>query len=148
MKRIPLCLILVFVVVSIVMAACGSAATAERTGTLEPIPAPQEASNQPFLMRIENVFVIKGRGTVVAGRVARGTVQVGDAVEIIDSGDRALKTVVTGVEMFQKTVAQAVAGDNVGILLRGIEADEVLPGMVLARAGAFTSYAEALRNLE
>ena len=158
-------LISVFVVVSTVIAACGSAtgsgAITERSAgdesaagqatkpaSAEPTPMPQDVNNQPFLMQIDNVFAIKGRGTVVTGRVARGRVQVGDEVEIIDSGDRMLKTVVTGVEMFQKTQDQAVAGDNVGILLRGIEADEAMPGMVLVQAGAFTSYAEALRDLE
>jgi elongation factor Tu len=99
-------------------------------------------------MQIDDVFAIKGRGTVVTGHVARGTIQVGDEVEIISPQDTILKTVVTGVEMLHKTQDQATAGDNVGILLRGIEADQVMPGMILAQAGAFTSYAEALRNLK
>ena len=88
------------------------------------IPTPQRAVDQPFLMPIEDVFGIKGRGTVVTGRIERGKVKMGETIEIIGMSEEApRKTVVTGVEMFQKTLDEGVAGDNVGVLLRGIERD-------------------------
>jgi elongation factor Tu len=96
------------------------------------IPTPERAVDQPFLMPIEDVFAIKGRGTVVTGRVERGKVKMGETIEITGMSDEApRKTVVTGVEMFQKTLDEGVAGDNVGILLRGIERTDVERGQVL-----------------
>jgi elongation factor Tu len=99
------------------------------------IPTPERAVDQPFLMPIEDVFGIKGRGTVVTGRVERGRVKVGETIEIVGMGERRA-TVVTGVEMFQKTLDEGVAGDNVGCLLRGIERDDVQRGQVLAKPGS------------
>jgi elongation factor Tu len=97
------------------------------------IPTPERAIDQPFLMPIEDVFGIKGRGTVVTGRIDRGKVKVGDTIEIIGMEDAApRRTVVTGVEMFQKILDEGVAGDNVGALLRGIERTDVQRGQVLA----------------
>jgi elongation factor Tu len=101
------------------------------------IPTPERAVDQPFLMPIEDVFGIKGRGTVVTGRVERGKVRVGDTIEIIGmSEELPKKTVVTGVEMFQKTLDEGMAGDNVGCLLRGVERTEVQRGQVLAKPGS------------
>ncbi|MGC8952071.1 EF-Tu/IF-2/RF-3 family GTPase, partial [Chloroflexus sp.] len=103
----------------------------------EYIPTPQRAVDQPFLMPIEDVFGIKGRGTVVTGRIERGKVKVGDTVEIVGMTDDApRRTVVTGVEMFQKTLDEGIAGDNVGCLLRGIERNEVERGQVLCAPGS------------
>ncbi len=99
------------------------------------IPTPVREVDKPFLMPIEDVFSIKGRGTVVTGRVERGTIKVGDEVEIVGLSDEIKKTVVTGVEMFHKTLDVGQAGDNIGCLLRGIERDEVERGMVLAAPG-------------
>jgi elongation factor Tu len=99
------------------------------------IPTPERAIDKPFLMPIEDVFGIKGRGTVVTGRIERGTVKVGDEVEIVGFGETR-RTVVTGVEMFKKTLDEGQAGDNVGCLLRGIERDEVERGQVLAKPGS------------
>jgi elongation factor Tu len=101
------------------------------------IPTPQRAVDQPFLMPIEDVFGIKGRGTVVTGRIERGRVKVGETIEIIGMSEEApRKTVVTGVEMFQKTLDEGQAGDNVGALLRGIERVDVERGQVLAAPGS------------
>ncbi len=101
------------------------------------IPTPQRAVDQPFLMPIEDVFGIKGRGTVVTGRIERGKVKVGDTIEIIGMEDALpRKTVVTGVEMFQKTLDEGIAGDNVGALLRGIERTDIQRGQVLAIPGS------------
>jgi elongation factor Tu len=99
------------------------------------IPTPERAVDQPFLMPIEDVFGIKGRGTVVTGRVERGLVKPGDEIEIVGMGEQR-KVVVTGVEMFQKTLDEGVAGDNVGCLLRGVERTEVERGQVLAKPGS------------
>ncbi len=99
------------------------------------IPTPERAVDLPFLMPIEDVFGIKGRGTVVTGRVERGRVKVGETIEIIGMKETR-SVVVTGVEMFQKTLDEGVAGDNVGCLLRGIDRDEVERGQVLARPGS------------
>jgi elongation factor Tu len=99
------------------------------------IPTPPRAIDQPFLMPIEDVFGIKGRGTVVTGRVERGVVRPGEEIEIVGLGERR-KVVVTGVEMFQKTLDEGQAGDNVGCLLRGVERDEVQRGQVLAKPGS------------
>ena len=98
------------------------------------IPEPVRDIDKPFLMAIEDVFSIKGRGTVVTGRIERGVVKVGEEVEIIGFRDTR-KTTVTGVEMFRKLLDQGAAGDNVGCLLRGIEKDDVERGQVLAQAG-------------
>jgi elongation factor Tu len=101
------------------------------------IPTPQRAVDQPFLMPVEDVFGIKGRGTVVTGRIERGKVKVGETIEIIGMTETApRKTVVTGVEMFQKTLEEGLAGDNVGCLLRGIERTDVERGQVLAAPGS------------
>jgi elongation factor Tu len=100
------------------------------------IPTPVRDTVKPFMMAIEDVFSIKGRGTVVTGRVERGTLKKGEEVEIVGLKDEIRKTVVTGVEMFHKELDAAVAGDNAGILLRGIERDEVERGQVLAKPGS------------
>ncbi|WP_338833626.1 Elongation factor Tu [Moorella humiferrea] len=100
------------------------------------IPTPERDVDKPFLMPIEDVFTITGRGTVTTGRVERGKVKVGDEVEIIGLRDQVRKTVVTGVEMFRKILDEAVAGDNIGTLLRGVERKEVERGMVLAKPGS------------
>jgi len=99
------------------------------------IPTPTRPVDQPFLMPIEDVFGIKGRGTVVTGRIERGVVRVGEEVEIVGFGDTR-RTTVTGVEMFKKLLDQGEAGDNVGCLLRGIERDDVMRGQVLAKPGS------------
>src|SRR3712207_5048860 len=99
------------------------------------LPTPTRPVDQPFLMPIEDVFGIKGRGTVVTGRIERGVVRVGEEVEIVGFGDTR-RTTVTGVEMFKKLLDQGEAGDNVGCLLRGIERDDVMRGQVLAKPGS------------
>ncbi|MFQ5856193.1 MAG: elongation factor Tu [Anaerolineae bacterium] len=106
----------------------------------EYIPEPIREIDKPFLMPIEDVFSIKGRGTVVTGRVERGVVHVGEEVEIIGLQDEIDKTVVTGVEMFRKTLDEGRAGDNIGVLLRGIDRDEVERGQVLAKPGSITPH--------
>jgi len=98
------------------------------------IPEPQRATDQPFLMPVEDVFTITGRGTVATGRVERGVVKVGDVVEIVGMGSDK-NTTVTGVEMFRKLLDQAQAGDNIGVLLRGIQRTEIERGQVLAKPG-------------
>ena len=103
------------------------------------IPTPERDTEKTFLMAIEDVFSITGRGTVATGRVERGTVTVGDVVEIVGLGDTREVTV-TGLEMFQKTLDESVAGDNVGVLLRGIQKDEIERGMVLAKTGTITPH--------
>jgi len=103
------------------------------------IPTPERAIDQPFLMPIEDVFGIKGRGTVVTGRIERGRVKTGDTVEIVGMGARR-PVVVTGVEMFQKTLDEGEAGDNVGCLLRGIERTDVERGQVLAQPGSINPH--------
>jgi len=103
------------------------------------IPTPVRETDKPFLMPVEDVFGIKGRGTVVTGRIERGKVKVGEEIEII--GLKATrKTVVTGVEMFRKLLSEGLAGDNVGCLLRGIERDDVERGQVLAKPGSITPH--------
>ncbi len=104
------------------------------------IPLPVRETDKPFLMPVEDVFSIKGRGTVGTGRVERGIVHVGDNVEIVGLRPEIRKTVVTGVEMFNKTLNEGQAGDNVGILLRGIEKDDLERGEVLAAPGAITPH--------
>jgi len=105
----------------------------------EYIPQPERPIDQPFLMPIEDVFSISGRGTVVTGRVERGVIKVGEEVEIIGIRDTS-KTTVTGVEMFRKLLDQGQAGDNVGCLLRGVERDGVERGQVLAKPGSVTPH--------
>ncbi|MDA8205830.1 MAG: elongation factor Tu, partial [Thermaerobacter sp.] len=102
----------------------------------EYIPTPERDTDRPFLMPVEDTHSITGRGTVVTGRVERGQVKVGDEIEIVGLTDSARKSVVTGVEMFRKTLDVAVAGDNIGCLLRGIEKDQVERGQVLAKPGS------------
>jgi elongation factor Tu len=105
------------------------------------IPVPKRALDQPFLMHIEDVFSIKGRGTVGTGRIERGAVKVGDEVEIIGlHAEKGRKTIVTGVEMFNKTLDSGIAGDNVGLLLRGVEKKELERGQVLAKPGSITPH--------
>ena len=99
------------------------------------IPTPERASAKPFLRPVEDVFTIPGRGTVATGRVERGTVKVGDPVEIVGLVEQRRTSVVTGVEMFRKLLDQAIAGDNIGILLRGINRDQVERGQVVAKPG-------------
>jgi elongation factor Tu len=108
------------------------------------IPVPDRPKDQPFLMHIEDVFSIKGRGTVPTGRVERGTIKVGDEVEIVGLHHEPRKVVITGLEMFHKTLDQAEAGDAVGALLRGVERDDVERGQVLAAPGTIKphTYAE------
>ncbi len=105
----------------------------------EYIPVPERPVDQPFLMPIEDVFSISGRGTVVTGRIERGKVKVGDEVEIVGLRETQ-KTTVTGVEMFRKVLDEGVAGDNVGVLLRGTKKDEVERGQVLAQPGTITPH--------
>jgi elongation factor Tu len=103
------------------------------------IPQPERAKDRPFLMPIEDVFTISGRGTVVTGRIERGIVKVGDEVEIVGLRPTA-KTIATGVEMFRKLLDQGEAGDNVGVLLRGTKREEVERGQVLAKPGSITPH--------
>jgi elongation factor Tu len=104
------------------------------------IPTPERAIDKPFLMSIEDVFSIKGRGTVGTGRIERGRCKVGDEVEIVGLMKDSKKTTVTGVEMFQKTLEYGEAGDNVGVLLRGIDRDGLERGQVLAKPGSITPH--------
>jgi elongation factor Tu len=105
----------------------------------EHIPEPVRLVDQPFLMPIEDIFSISGRGTVVTGRVERGKVKVGEEVEIVGFGETK-KRVVTGVEMFRKLLDEGIAGDNIGVLLRGTDKEEVERGMVLAKPGSITPH--------
>ncbi len=106
------------------------------------IPEPQRPTDQPFLMPIEDVFGIKGRGTVVTGRVERGIIKSGSEVDIVGMREEIETRVVTGVEMFRKTLDEGVAGDNLGTLLRGVERDDIERGMVLAAPGSITPHTE------
>jgi len=103
------------------------------------IPLPQRDVDKPFLMPIEDIFSIQGRGTVVTGRIEKGKIKVGEEVEIVGFRETR-KTVVTGVEMFKKLLDEGMAGDNVGLLLRGVEKDEVERGQVLAKPGSITPH--------
>lgn len=105
------------------------------------IPTPERELDKPFLMPVEDVFSIKGRGTVVTGRIARGQIKIGDEIEIIGIKDTK-KTVVTGIEMFHKQLESGQAGDNAGVLLRGVEKDDIERGQVLAKPGSVTPHAE------
>jgi elongation factor Tu len=100
------------------------------------IPTPERAVDKPFLMPIEDVFTITGRGTVGTGRVERGRIKVGEEVEIVGLQEQSRKSVVTGIEMFRKLLDEGIAGDNIGVLLRGIERDELERGQVLAKPGS------------
>jgi len=106
----------------------------------EYIPQPVRAMDKPFMMPIEDVFSIKGRGTVVTGRVDRGTIKVGEPVEIVGLQEKTRNSVVTGVEMFHKMLDQGEAGDNLGLLLRGIERTDVERGQVVAKPGSITPH--------
>jgi elongation factor Tu len=103
------------------------------------IPTPERETDKPFLMAVEDVFSITGRGTVATGRVERGAVKVGESVELVGLAPTRATTV-TGLEMFQKTLEESVAGDNVGVLLRGIQKVDVERGMVLAKPGSITPH--------
>ncbi|APH16308.1 translation elongation factor Tu [Clostridium sporogenes] len=104
------------------------------------IPTPERATDQPFLMPVEDVFTITGRGTVATGRVERGVLHTGDEVELIGMKAEVSKTVCTGIEMFRKILDEAMAGDNIGALLRGIQRDEIQRGQVLAKPGSVTPH--------
>ncbi len=104
------------------------------------IPAPERATDKPFLMPVEDVFSITGRGTVATGRVERGVAHVGDEVEIVGLTDEARKVVITGLEMFRKLLDEAEAGDNVGALLRGVQRNEIERGQVLAKPGSINPH--------
>src|SRR5262249_1719866 len=106
------------------------------------IPEPPRETDKPFLMSVEDVFSIKGRGTVATGRIERGIVKVNDAVEIVGLKKESTKTVVTGVEMFQKTLDEGRAGDNVGALLRGIEKEGIERGQVICKPGSIKPHAK------
>ncbi|MDN6028729.1 MAG: elongation factor Tu, partial [Lactobacillus sp.] len=106
----------------------------------EYIPTPERETDKPFLMPVEDVFTITGRGTVASGRIDRGTIKIGDDVEIVGLVDKVLKTVVTGLEMFHKTLDLGEAGDNVGILLRGVDRDQVVRGQVIAAPGSIQTH--------
>jgi elongation factor Tu len=105
------------------------------------IPTPEREIDKPFLMAVEDVFSITGRGTVATGRIERGEVKVGETIEIVGIRDTR-STTVTGVEMFQKTLDKGMAGDNVGVLLRGVQKDDIERGMVLAKPGSITPHTE------
>ncbi|OGK38285.1 elongation factor Tu, partial [Candidatus Roizmanbacteria bacterium RIFCSPHIGHO2_12_FULL_41_11] len=107
----------------------------------EYVPEPKRPIDKPFLMPVEDVFTISGRGTVVTGRVERGELKVNEEVEIVGVKP-SRKTIVTGIEMFRKTLSEARAGDNTGLLLRGIEKDDVERGQVLAKPGSVTPHTE------
>ena len=108
----------------------------------EYIPTPERDTEKPFLMPVEDVFSISGRGTVVTGRVERGIVKVGEEIEIVGMTDESTKTTVTGVEMFRKLLDQGEAGDNIGALLRGVKKEDVQRGQVLAKPGSITPHTD------
>ena len=113
----------------------------------EYIPQPPRAMDKPFMMPIEDVFSIKGRGTVVTGRVDRGRVRVGEAVEIVGLAEKSMNSVVTGVEMFHKLLDEGLAGDNLGLLLRGIERTDIERGMVVAKPGSITPHTKFMSEV-
>jgi elongation factor Tu len=113
----------------------------------EYIPEPKRETDKPFMMSVEDVFSIKGRGTVVTGRIDRGVVKVGDPAEIIGLHEKSTSTVVTGVEMFHKQLDEGMAGDNVGLLLRGIEREDVERGQVVAKPGSITPHRKFLAQV-
>lgn len=104
------------------------------------IPEPPRESDKPFLMAVEDVFSIKGRGTVATGRIERGVVKVGDAAEVVGLRPEPLKTTITGVEMFNKEMTEGMAGDNCGILLRGVEKKEIQRGQVIVKPGSINTH--------
>jgi elongation factor Tu len=106
------------------------------------IPEPERVVDKPFLMPVEDVFTITGRGTVATGRVEQGTIKVGESVEIVGIRPQTTKTVVTGVEMFRKLLDQGQAGDNIGVLLRGTKREDIERGQVLAKPGSITPHTE------
>jgi len=106
------------------------------------IPIPPRAKDKPFLMPVEDVFSITGRGTVATGRIERGAIHTGDPVEIVGLMDTSLKSTVTGVEMFRKILDDGEAGDNVGLLLRGVEKDDIRRGMVVCAPGSITPHTD------
>ena len=107
---------------------------------VEYIPDPERDTDKPFLMPVEDVFTITGRGTVATGRVERGTLHLNDELEILGVKEDVLKTVVTGIEMFRKQLDEAMAGDNIGALLRGVNRDQIVRGQVLAKPGTVTCH--------
>lgn len=113
----------------------------------EYIPTPERDTAKPFLMPVEDVFSITGRGTVATGRVERGTVKVGEDMEIVGFTEAPRKTVVTGVEMFRKLMDQAQAGDNIGVLLRGVDKKEIERGQVLAKPGTIKPHTKFKANV-
>jgi len=113
----------------------------------EYIPQPVRETERPFMMPVEDVFSIKGRGTVVTGRVERGKIKVGEAVEIVGLREKSMNSVVTGVEMFHKSLDEGMAGDNCGLLLRGIDREEVERGMVVAKPGSITPHTRFLSEV-
>jgi elongation factor Tu len=113
----------------------------------EYIPEPEREMDKPFMMSVEDVFSIKGRGTVVTGRIERGVIDTGTQVDIVGLLDKSMSTVVTGVEMFHKTLDQGQAGDNVGLLLRGIDREEVERGMVIAEKGSITPHTKFMSEV-
>ncbi len=113
----------------------------------EYIPIPVREVDKPFLMPVEDVFSIKGRGTVGTGRVDRGVVRVGDEIEIIGLAKETRKTVVTGVEMFNKTLSEGQAGDNIGVLLRGVEKNDLERGQVIAAPGSITPHTKFMSEV-
>ena len=113
----------------------------------EYIPQPQRETEKPFMMPVEDVFSIKGRGTVVTGRVDRGKIKVGEAVEIVGLREKSMNSVVTGVEMFHKIVEEGMAGDNLGLLLRGIERTDVERGMVVAKPASITPHTKFMSQV-
>jgi len=113
----------------------------------EYIPEPVREMDKPFMMPVEDVFSIKGRGTVVTGRVERGVIKTGSPVDIVGLRDKSMSTVVTGVEMFHKLLDQGQAGDNLGLLLRGVDRDEVERGMVIAEPGSITPHKKFLSEV-
>jgi elongation factor Tu len=108
----------------------------------EYVPIPERETTKPFLMPVEDVFSIKGRGTVVTGRIETGTIKIGDAIEIVGLADQPTETTITGVEMFHKQFEQGEAGMNCGLLLRGIDKDQVQRGQVLAAKGTITPHSK------
>jgi elongation factor Tu len=113
----------------------------------EYIPEPVRDVDKPFMMPVEDVFSIKGRGTVVTGRIERGQIKVGEAVDIVGLREKSMNSVVTGVEMFHKTLDEGIAGDNAGLLLRGIDREDVERGMVIAAPGSITPHTKFLSEV-
>jgi elongation factor Tu len=113
----------------------------------EYIPEPVRDTDKPFMMSIEDVFSIKGRGTVVTGRIDRGKVKLNDAVDIVGLREKPGSTVVTGIEMFHKQLDEGMAGDNAGLLLRGVERDQVERGMVLAKPGSIKPHTKFMSEV-